>query len=383
MDFTERLKRLEERRGETSDQWMEKYHQSNNEEVLRLSEVLAEANESDLEEIVDVIGGLEHYKPYEPLTGEPLFFTGLENVSDTVVRIFDRIIAFIKRWIKVLSDADFRLSIHTGLQAMSLENLRTNVRSVASKPRASTAFLVTTRIANLCVNHKPIANSQMLLNSLTILSAVTDMYFKQHSERVLSQVNKVTVAVGSQKKASEVAGLIEPASPLNSAMMSVFRQQDQHIESPHLMGNHRFVITNEGGASIDTLTRIQGVRAKVVPSQLTTPQSPDSIAFQYFDQNMTEAILNKCDGILKILGDSNNSARRHSRRQAMQALLAAVERVNTEIQRTGVRDEEDARNVVAVLETYISWIADPYTSFYAYILRNVKVAMNVCESNVS
>lgn len=67
----------------------------------------------------------------------------------------------------------------------------------------------------------------------------------------------------------------------------------------------------------------------------------------------------------------------------MQALLAAVERVNAEIQRTGVRDEEDARNVVAVLETYISWIADPYTSFYAYILRNVKVAMNVCESNVS
>lgn len=383
MDLKERLARLEQRRGETSDQWMAEYHKSANEETLLLAEALANAKDNELEEIVDVIGSLEHYKEYEPISAEPFFTIGFENISETVVRIFDRIIAFIKRWIKVLADADFRLSVHTGLMSMALENIRTNMRTTSRSPKTSPHFLVTTRINNLCVNQKPISNAQMLLNSLTILNAVTDMYFNKHSESVLRQVSPVTIAVGSQKKASDIANIIEPTSPLQSALVSVFRQQGEHVESPHLMGNHRLVITNEQAGSADALSRIQGIRVKVVPSQLTQGDVPASIPFQYFDQNMAEAILAKCDGLLKLLGDSNTSARRHSRRQAMQALLASVERVNDEAQRKGIRDLDDARNVVAVLETYISWIADPYTSFYAFIQRNIKAAMNVCEANAA
>lgn len=383
MDLKERLARLEQRRGETSDQWMAEYHKSANEETLLLAEALANAKDNELEEIVDVIGSLEHYKEYESISAEPFFTIGFENISETVVRIFDRIIAFIKRWIKVLADADFRLSVHTGLMSMALENIRTNMRTTSRSPKTSPHFLVTTRINNLCVNQKPISNAQMLLNSLTILNAVTDMYFNKHSESVLRQVSPVTIAVGSQKKASDIANIIEPTSPLQSALVSVFRQQGEHVESPHLMGNHRLVITNEQAGSADALSRIQGIRVKVVPSQLTQGDVPASIPFQYFDQNMAEAILAKCDGLLKLLGDSNTSARRHSRRQAMQALLASVERVNDEAQRKGIRDLDDARNVVAVLETYISWIADPYTSFYAFIQRNIKAAMNVCEANAA
>lgn len=383
MDLKERLARLEQRRGETSDQWMAEYHKSANEETLLLAEALANAKDNELEEIVDVIGSLEHYKEYESISAEPFFTIGFENISETVVRIFDRIITFIKRWIKVLADADFRLSVHTGLMSMALENIRTNMRTTSRSPKTSPHFLVTTRINNLCVNQKPISNAQMLLNSLTILNAVTDMYFNKHSESVLRQVSPVTIAVGSQKKASDIANIIEPTSPLQSALVSVFRQQGEHVESPHLMGNHRLVITNEQAGSADALSRIQGIRVKVVPSQLTQGDVPASIPFQYFDQNMAEAILAKCDGLLKLLGDSNTSARRHSRRQAMQALLASVERVNDEAQRKGIRDLDDARNVVAVLETYISWIADPYTSFYAFIQRNIKAAMNVCEANAA
>lgn len=383
MDIKERLQRLEERRGETADQWMTNYQGRTNEDVVLLADTLAEATEADMAEVVDLIGGLEHYAPYELTALQPTINIGFESMSDSVIRVFDRIIAFIKRWIKVLASAEFRLSLYTGLQNANLDTMRTDIRSRAHKAHTAPTFPVYTRIANMSVNYKPITNGQMLLNSLTILSAVTDMYFGKHSEKVLSQVNQVVVAVGTQKKASELAAIIEPASPLNSALVSVFRQQDHHIESPNLLGNHRLVITDDASGSLDAVSRVQGIRTQVVPSQLTVQESPGHIDFQYFDTNMTDAILIKCSNILKILGDSNTSARRHSRKQAMEALLAAVERVNTEVQRTGIRDEKDASSVVAVLETYISWIADPYTSFYSYILRNVKAAMNVCETNMA
>lgn len=387
MDFKEKLQRLEERRGESSAEWMAKLQNGSqgdaNEEILRLAEALATADESMSEEIIDLVGGLEHYKPYESIGDIPFFTTGLENVSDTVVKIFDRIIAFIKRWIKILADSEFKLSLHTALHSHSLENIRTTMRTTSRQSRDGLRFPVYTRVQNLSVNYRPLSNAVSLINALTILRTVAKAYFDQHSDKVLSQVNRVMTGVQEQKDSDYLASLMAGASPLNIAQLGIFRQQSLHVESPHLMGNHRFVITDNNAASNSTADQVQGVRVKLEPSQLTPVETPAYVNFEYFDSNMTEAVLIKCDDILRLLSDSNNSPRRHSRRQAMKGLLASVERVNEEIQRNGVRDEEDARKVVSVLESYIAWIADPYTSFYAYTLRNVRAALNVCEANIA
>jgi hypothetical protein len=387
MDMKQRLARLEERRGETSGEWMSKFYKESggdaNEELLRLTNILADSDANVTEEVIDLIGGLEHYKPYESIGDAPFFFTGMESISDTVVRIFDRIIAFIKRWIKVLADAEFKLSLHTALHGHSLENIRTNMRATSRKPKSSSAFSVQTRIVNLSVNYKPINNSINLLNALTVLKAVADGYFKGHSEHVLSQVNQVVSSVTEQKSADALADIMSAASPMKISHMGVFRKQDQHVESPHLMGNHRFVITDDNANADNSTERAQGIRVKLVPSQLTPVEAPYQVSFEYFDNNMMEALLIKCDAILNVLADSNDGPHRHARRQALKTLLSAVERVNEEVQRNGIRDEEEARRVVAVLESYISWIADPYTSFYAYVLRNVRAALNVCEANIA
>jgi hypothetical protein len=387
MDFKARLARLEERRGETSDEWMSKFYKESgadaNEELLRLTEVLADSDANMTEEVIDLVGGLENYKPYESIGDIPFFFTGMESISDTVVKIFDRIIAFIKKWIKVLADAEFKLSLHTALHSHSLENIRTNMRASSRKPKGSEAFTVFTRIPNLSVNYRPVNNSMNLLNALTVLKAVSEVYFDGHSEHVLAQVTKVVTGVTEQKPSDYLADLMAPANPMNIANNAVFRTQEQHVESPHLLGNHRFVITNDNGASSSSTERAQGIRVKLVPSQLTPVEAPAHVNFQYFDNNMMEALLIKCEGILKVLADSNDGPHRHARRQALAALLAAVERVNDDVQRNGIRDEEEARKVVAVLESYIAWIADPYTSFYAYVLRDVRAALNVCEANIA
>jgi hypothetical protein len=387
MDFKEKLQRLEERRGESSAEWMAKLQNTTqadgNEEILRLAEALANADETMSEEIIDLVGGLETYRPYESIGDIPFFTTGLENISDTVVKIFDRIIAFIKRWIKVLADADFKLSLHTALHSHSLENIRTAMRSTSRSPRQNPRFQVSTRIPNLSVNFRPVSTAVALINALTVLRTVATAYFDVHSDKVLGQVRRVMEGVSEQRSSDYLADLMSASSPLNITQQAIFRPQDLHVESPHLLGNHRFVITNNNAASNSPTDRVQGVRVKLEPSQITPTEAPTYVNFEYFDTNMMEAVLVKCDDILRVLAESNNGPHRHSRRQAMQGLLSAVERVNEEVQRNGVRDEEDARKVVAVLESYISWIADPYTSFYAYTLRNVRAALNVCEANIA
>jgi hypothetical protein len=387
MDFKEKLQRLEERRGESSAEWMAKLQNGTqgdaNEEILKLAEVLADSDETMTEEIIDLVGGLELYKPYESIGDTPFFSLGLESVSDTVVKIFDRIIAFIKRWIKILNESEFKLSLHTALHSHSLENIRTTMRTTSRMHHEDTRFQVSTRIHNLSVNYRPISNAIGLINALTILKHVANAYFDTHSDKVLSQVNRVVSGVTDQRTASFLAEQMAGASPLNISKEPIFRPNDLHVESPHLMGNHRFVITDNNIASSDAADRVQGIRVKLEPSQLTPAQLPNGVNFEYFDSPMTEAVLTKCDDILRLLADSNNGPRRHARRQAMNALLAAVERVNEETQRNGIRDEAEARKVVSVLESYIAWIADPYTSFYAYTLRNVRAALNVCEANIA
>jgi len=387
MDVKARLTNLEERRGETSDEWMSKFYKDSggdaNEELLKLTQVLADSDKDTTAEVIDLIGSLEHYKPYESIGDTPFFFTGMENVSDTVVRIFDRIIAFIKKWIKVFVDAEFKLSLHTALHGHSLENIRTNMRTQSRTAKDSPSFTVGTRIVNLSVNYRPINNAINLINGLTVLRAVADNYFTTHSENVLSRVNQVVIAVNDQKDADYLADLMRQVSPVKIGTASVMKLDNGEYISPHLMGNHRFVITDTNKHSTDQVDQVAGTRVKMVPSQLTPVESPPAIRFEHFDNNMMEAVLTKCDSILAILSKSNNGTGRHARRQGLASLLAAIERVNAEVQRNGVRSEEDARRVVAVLESYVAWIADPYTSIYAYVLRNVRAALNVCEANIA
>lgn len=384
MDFKERLARLEERRGQTIEQALAQWQSEIgvNEDILTVAEILGNTPDDQIEEIVDLIGGLEHYRQYETSSDQPLFSIGLEGMSDQLMRIFDRIIAFLKRWIKALADSDFKLSLQTAVQLLNLDNLQNDIRSKSGKPKSSPTFPVYSRIHNLSVNYRPINNPVQLMNSLTILNSVVSMYFDKHSEQVLTSVRQVNDAVISGRNAEQVAAIVQKSSPMNVATTAVFRQQEQHIQSAHLMGNHRFVITNNNEGSMDVAEQVVGVRMKLEPSQITPLESPSQINFQYFDTHMAEALLEKCRTILNTLSDSNTSGKRYSRKQAMTALLHSVETINEELQRNGVRDEDDARRVVAVLETYVSWIADPYTTFYSYVLRNVRATMNVCEGNI-
>lgn len=387
MDFKERLARMEERRGETIDETLAKHYKETgltvNDHMLGFAEALAKANTDETAEILDLMGSLEHYRPYESIGDMPFFFTGMESVSDTIVRIFDRIIAFIKRWIKVLADAELKLSLQTALHHHSLENIRTNLRTTSRKPTNRPTFGVFTRVANLSVNYRPIKDATGLLNALTVLRTVADGYFTGHSAQVLGRVNQVVRAVNENKPAEYLASLMKEVSPVSTGRASYMCINAEEFVSPHLMGNHRFVVTASNKHSSSPVDNVNGTRVKLAPSQLTPVESPSGIEFAYFDMGLTEAVLTKCDSILSILSNSNNGQGRHARRQALAALLSSVERINADIQRNGLTSEDEARETISVLESYISWIADPYPAFYAYVLRNVRAVLNVCESNIT
>uniref|UniRef100_A0AB39CCN5 Internal head protein n=1 Tax=Pseudomonas phage RVTF4 TaxID=3236931 RepID=A0AB39CCN5_9VIRU len=384
MDIKERLERLRARRDpENKEDWDKMVEQAipnNNEDLARLIELLGTADADQLEETVELIGGMEHYRPYEHITDQAFFFTGMESVSDGIVRIFDRIIAFIKRWIKVLADADFKLSLMTGLHQTTLENIRTEMRTTARTRKGSPTFPVSTRIEGISLNYKPLTNSQALLNALTVLRTVTELYFSTHDGSILRQVNQVVAAVNGKANHRRVAELMNEVSPKRLSESSIMKLDQLQSISPHLLGNHRFVVTNEDAHSSDKADQIHGIRIKMERSQLTNTNPVDVVQFEHFDVQMAEALLTKCDSVLTILSASNTGERRHGRRQGMQALLACIERIRAESDR-GAMDETEARMIIALLESYTAWIADPYTSLYAYMLRTVKATLNVVAAN--
>lgn len=382
MDFTQRLKNMEERRGESIDTTLERNQQetglSVNDYIVGFAEALAEADKDETVEIMEALGGLEHYRPYELMADSPFFFTGLEAPGDGVMRIFDRIIAFIKRWLKVLADADFKLSLMTGIHQNTLENIRTEMRSSGHSQRKNPKFIVGTRIDSLCINYRPITNAGNLLNALTVLRRITGVYFDKHDAYILRQVNKVVAAVNAKANAEQIAAIIKEVSPRELGTDGIFKLNDGRIESPHLLGNHRFIVDHTDDHSSSLADNVVGVRIKMERSQETNSNPPGAIEFDRFDNSMGEAILNKCESILGALSESNSGPRRAGRRHGMGALLAAIENVRNNY---SDRDEADAQRTVAVLESYIAWIADPYTSIYAYVLRTVKACLNVVALN--
>jgi len=384
MDIKERLERLRERRDpegkEDWDKLVEQAIPNNNEDIARLVELLAGASPDQLDETIEMIGGMEHYHPYEHLRDSPYFSLGMEGVSDGVVRVFDRIIAFIKRWIKVLADADFKQSLMTGLHQTTLENLRTEMRTTGRTNKTSQTFPVFTRIEGISVNFRPLTNAQMLLNSLTVLRSVAELYFTHHDSTILQQVTKVVAAVNGNARHQQIAEIMNEVSPNRLSANSIMKLDADMAISPHLLGNHRFIITNEDKHSSDKADQIHGTRIKMERSQLTNSNPVDVVQFAHFDLQMSEALLTKCDSILSILSESNTGQRRYGRRQGMQALLSCIEKVRAAADR-GTIDETESRMTIALLESYTAWIADPYTSMYAYMLRTVKATMNVVAAN--
>lgn len=380
MDIKERLERLRERRDpENKEDWDKMVGQAipnNNEELAALVEALGSATNDELAEVTEYIGGLEHYTPYESFLNDPYFSTGLESISDTVVRIFDRIIAFIKRWVKILTDADFKLSLMTGLHQATLDTLRTDMRASAGQGR-SPKFMVNTRLDNLSINYRPIKDAQGLNSALTVLNRVVGLYFTTHDAGILSQVQQVVRGVSTNQPVERLADLMMLVSPSRLGNDSIMTLNSGRRMSPPLMGNHRFIIKEEDPHSSDLVDRIHGTRIEMERIQETNVQFAP-IEFERFDVNMAEAILTKCSSILGVLADSNNGPRRHARRNGMQALLSCIEQVRAKAD--GI-EEDQARRIVALLESYVCWIADPYTSIYSYVLRNVKAALNVVAAN--
>lgn len=384
MDFEKRLANLEERRGESVDAMLQRNEQETgltvNDYLLGFAEALAKASPDETVEIIDNMGGMEQFHPYQHMNDGVIFFTGLESFSDGIVRIYDRIIAFIKRWLKVLADSDFKLSLTTGLHQTTLENLRTDMRTTARTQKKSPTFPVFTRIEGISVNYRPLTNSQALLNSLTVLRSVASLYFGEHDSSILRQVNQVVTAVNSRQSSQRIAEIMYEVSPKRLTSNAIMKLDVDQAISPHLLGNHRLVISNDDSQSSDKADQIHGIRIKMDRSQITNTNPVDVVQFQYFDLPMSEALLTKCDSILSILSESNTGQRRSARRQGMNALLACVERVRDETAR-GQWDDDESRRTVALLESYIAWIADPYTAMYAYMLRTVKATLNVVASN--
>jgi hypothetical protein len=410
MDFKERLARLKERRDpEGKEDWdslldasLPKNEDQMGELVKMLSAervadntdpiyndmspadlaaLIASADPEETNELIDLVGGLEMFQEYRAFTDEPLWDISQEDYREKLAALLERIIAFIKRWIREITSADLRMSVSTMYYQTLVDNVRVEARSRVNKKQGA-SFTIESRVPNLCVNYRPLKDSVAILNALTSLEKIVGLYFRTYVPKVLDNARGIITAAATLSQTASVAQLMSHVAPTNTFTGDVFRTVGTHTESLHMMGNHKLVITNNAGMG-DQVDQLTGIRIKLDQSQLTPPPQPAVIDIPYFDVSTVNTITGKLDTILNHLAYSNTGRYRSMRRHALTDLATTLERAKNNLVNDPRVDEDRVKEITSLLETFIAWIADPYVGFYAYILRDVRAVINVCAANIS
>lgn len=375
MDMKERLERLKARRDPDNIE-------SEGDEITpkTLAAIIADCdNPEELDEVLDMAGGLELYREYITLANTPIFGISNEDYKEALSYTLTRIIAFIKRWAKVLAAADLRLAVNAAHCQALVDTLHAEVRAVGHAK--SGTFTLDSRMANLCINYRPMKDPVSLINGLTTLSRVVSAYFGAHT----ATVGAARGIIELTSNLTNVDGLtqrllaIDIPSHFNSA---VFRPVDGRIESLHLLGNHKLVVLkpDEGASPYDAVT---ATKIRIEMSQLTPGPVPTSIEFPHFDVTTNDVLTDLLSKIIGAATATNTGTVRAQRRQALNELTNALDRANNSIKFNDTLDPIKVKETAVLLETYIAWIADPYTDFFAYILRDVRAVINVCAGNIS
>lgn len=419
MNIEERLKRMAERRGETpearaleeayaaetDEQWEARQkaglplvvpeanldanslfnsvpETTDSEDTpAKLAELLALDGEQ-AQRVLELLGGQENHPPFEREFSRLSLDIGMEGFNDGLIRLIDRVVAYIKKLIKEFTEAEFTLRVTTEFLAMKVEQVREEMRGAgAGAGIVQGTFIVGTRVPNLCVRYKPVKDATTLLNSLFVLQQVTKGYFDDFHNKVLTPAQALPLLISQDVQVETIAEQIVQSDPNIFLTGNTFREKEGRLESMHLLGNHKLVVTRDGaGTAYD---RVRGVTVTLEPSSDSAEPLPAEIQFTHFNNHMAQSILTRVDSILAILNGTNTRNRMARRKAVLASLTSAMDSVRLDLQNVdSTRDEAKSRQLMALIETYISWIVDPYIGFYSYTVRNLRAAVNVCEANV-
>jgi len=345
-------------------------------ELLELDPIIAD-------EIMYLVAGVEQYKNLR-IPKQKLFELSLESqeTGSQISHLIDFLIRFIKRVLRDVNEGGFALGFSLGKLVNRAETINTTLRTKRRLNRTTT-FTLTTRVANLCVNYKPINDPQQLLMFLKSTDYTFRNYFKYQNVELPSIIPFLATLIPEDPESVfKLTELLGPVSPMNKGLALGLNSTQTGFASPNFLGNQRLHIIDKSPNG-DAVEKLVGQEFLILPSSDNPRPIPDSITYTVFASTIEQSLLRQIITTGNDLENNFGLVSRNRRASRLDDLAKYLENTRNRITRGqfDAETQERANQIVRLLETYSTWLANPYLNMMALYIRNMTAILNVCEAN--
>lgn len=326
--------------------------------------------------------GIEQYHNPRHVTQRGLSL-GLEK-DDTglLSRLINALIKFLIRMMDDLTEGTTAVSLNLNRIITRAENINTASRA-SSRVNREPVFKINTRIANLCVNFKPINDPQRILMYLKTVDQIVRNYFKYQDEQLLSVIPVITqLNPASPTDLDQLLSILGNVSPVAFARGAGFSDETNRMVGPHLLGNQQLLVLNKNydGDQVEQLT---GQEFVLQSSDHEVKAPPLFIQYDVFARTIEQSILRQIIATSRDLAARIGMLARHRRSTRVKAIVTYLEVIRKNVEQNRYEGEAlvNATAFITLIEAYDNWLVNPYLNLLALSCRNMSAVLNVCEAN--
>lgn len=358
----------------------------------RLAELLDQP-ETDARRILRLLDGVETFAepPTFPEVTHGLPEIALEGFSDSLGDLWDR----IKRWLHKLRQwimDDGRL-VHEALRAVKFQAENLKVDGRARLANHTGRIELRSHIASLSVFYNPPRDVGAIISNLRVLESALTTYLEYVNRQLLSGVNRIgpritqidpTVMAPSElEELTQTLHQFAPEQLITPLRLSPLRGQATQLAGPHLLGNHRLVLTR--GANERSLEGINRQQLRLRYSELRPRPVPPSIQLPRFNRVQHDQCMNQVITMTDLLMLHTQTSMRRQRERMLDSVSAYVDAFTAKtagVDATRLQRKEQIRLVVQVARTVSDWANNPYHGMISNALRSMRGTLVVCRANM-
>lgn len=389
MDFKERIKRLEERRGESIDTMWQRHVEEvraampeDADTPAKVAQLLS--GESDDDRMMALMGSLENFRQLmNERFGLQLPEISLEDgFIDTLKNILDKVLAWMAKAYYACKESmlatkvmlDDTMDKHEDMTSMSRLHRRTDL---------STELVMKTRLNYYVCRGRYITNSSSLLQVLKRTATVITTYFNMAKHHFPLGATELATAVQRDAPLPELARIARSHSPLVLFGERGFDVDANQLHSFDMFGN--LTAHLEADMSGDDFDIIRSLKFGLEETRGGRLEIPESLTFVRFSQSTTDEILGHVGAIGRATDAAIGGFLNNDRHKYMQSLRDAVKTIRGRLDAPEQMawEESDYRQMVSVIETYLAWMSTPFLEMSSHAIRVMKAQLNLVEANLT
>lgn len=318
----------------------------------------------------------------EEFAGHPILLDELsvelsqEDMASNSLNALKTIYSWTKKVANNIFDEMTNYELVARYLEFTAENLRVTSRDRRGTQGGNRPLKVETRIANLAIRYEPVKDIASLLMAIRVMTNVTREYYSYNGDELSKLAERIPQLMADPE---QLAVAMSQVGPSKLARSNVFRPSsfnDGSYVSPHILGCHRLTIRTQ--ESIDLMDRRFSVR--LIPSDTVPRPLPPTIEFRRFPITTQDQALKMVAELAKYLQSINTLVVRQRRMSRIEKVGMVVQRLTKEIE-SGRFNSTHHRRVIAMVNQYNDWVANPYKELYGLVCRNLRAVINVCEIN--